>query len=422
MRNGSWRESISILNSCHHLACLLGVLYRRRNSCRKMKYAKGADFYVARRFFVAAGSLGGTALVLAKNDAATDDPPILLKQNRINESCLLQDHFARSVQRLTSTLCQSQSSSLESPSPPPAVPPESISNCIQHHSTNEQAPYLSWIRRTLASVWLASLPIPRVVLNRDPDLTLSQRRIRERQRADQKLNDLQVQIRTALERGEQKAVGDLLKQSYELLYGPGVDSQYRQSFLERYGCTGWTEDVLVHLLELGATRGFVEIGAGNGQWARILNDRYNESEYAQHQKKRAFEFCLAYDNMSQLPLNPDYYHKHTQPYHDYFYSNVLPCESIPNTLMHWQCRGRVLLLVYPSLDDMAVTAIQEYARVSTLNDTVVYVGEGRGGANANDAFFDYLENGEWIFCKILPVKSYGTKGYEKLYVLKRRFE
>ena len=29
-------------------------------------------------------------------------------------------------------------------------------------------------------------------------------------------------------------------------------------------------------------------------------------------------------------------------------------------------------------------------RGSQQNDTVVYCGEGRGGANANDAFFDYL--------------------------------
>eukprot|EP00540_Astrosyne_radiata_P006207 CAMPEP_0116857480 /NCGR_PEP_ID=MMETSP0418-20121206/20572_1 /TAXON_ID=1158023 /ORGANISM="Astrosyne radiata, Strain 13vi08-1A" /LENGTH=78 /DNA_ID=CAMNT_0004491159 /DNA_START=114 /DNA_END=350 /DNA_ORIENTATION=+ len=53
------------------------------------------------------------------------------------------------------------------------------------------------------------------------------------------------------------------------------------------------------------------------------------------------------------------------------------------------------------------------------NDTIVYVGEGRGGANANDAFFDYLEQEGWILMKILNVKA-PPKGYEQLYLLKKK--
>jgi hypothetical protein len=287
------------------------------------------------------------------------------------------------------------------------------------------APYPSWTRRTLASLWLASLPLPRVILPNDPDLTLSQRHRRERQQCDLDMYDLQVEIRQAIQLpGEetQRAVGNLLKRSYEILYGPNLGPQDRQNFLQQYGCTGWTEAGLVTLLELGASRGFVEIAAGNGQWARILNDRYLESEYyAQQLKRGKFEFCLAYDNMSALPLNPEVYHKRTKPYHDYFYDNVQNVDSISDVLKQWQCRSRVLLLVYPSPDSgMAVEAIQAYAEISPLNDTVVYVGEGRGGANANDAFFDYLENGEWILWQILPVRVFGTKGFEQLYIFKRR--
>ena len=386
-----------------------------------MRYTRGrsSDLYthLSRRFIVAASSLGGTALLFLANDTLfSGTSSSIEKKGDIGESGR-RDRFSIPIGRQR-TLCQPGSSPESSLSRPSPVEATSESN--SKSSSNNLAPYPSWIRRTLAYLRLASLPLPRVILKHDPDLMLPQRRIRERQWADEELRNVQLQIRTALEQGDQKRVGTLLKRSYELLYGPGVLPQDRQSFLERYGCTGWTEDILVNLLELDATRGFVEIGAGNGQWARVLNDRFRETEYAAQQKKRNFEFCLAYDNMSQLPLNPDIYHKHTQPYHDYFYSNVQPCESISNTLMHWRCRGRILLLVYPSPDDMAVTAIQEYAQISTLNDTVVYVGEGRGGANANGTFFDYLENGEWILWQILPVKSFGTKGFEKLYIFKRR--
>ena len=219
----------------------------------------------------------------------------------------------------------------------------------------------------------------------------------------------------------QKEITALVEKSYEILYGPNLMPIDRQNFLQQYGCTGWTEEVIVTLLERGASRGFVEIGAGNGQWARVLNDRYQESEYVERQSKKVFEVCLAFDDMSALPLNPAVYHTRTKAFHDFFYHHVQPCDSIERVLNQWQCRGRILLLVYPSPDsDMAMNAIEEYANASPMNDTVVYVGEGRGGANANDKFFDYLENGDWILESILPVRIFGTKGFEQLYVLKRK--
>ena len=138
------------------------------------------------------------------------------------------------------------------------------------------------------------------------------------------------------------------------------------------------------LINLAEWRGFVEIGAGNGQWARALTERYSESGMSDD-NSRAFDFVLAYDDMSELPLSPEIYHEHTQPAHDYFYSRVHKCESIESVFRQWSCRGRVLLLVYPSPGSMAISAVKAYAELGPENDTVVYVGEGRGGANANDA-------------------------------------
>ncbi len=313
-------------------------------------------------------------------------------------------------------------------------PSTSISWCL--HSTTKcesslqssriQAPELrpSFMQRTLALLRIASLPIPRTIVPNDPSLTLSARHKRQRNRCDQQLMQIQVEMQQKLQnpgKNPQKEITSLVEKSYEILYGPHLMPVDRQNFLQQYGCTGWTEEVIVTLLKLGATRGFVEIGAGNGQWARVLNDRYQESEYAERAPKKAFEFCLAFDDMSALPLNPAVYHARTKAFHDFFYHNVQPCESIHQVLNQWQCRGRILLLVYPSPDsDMAVNALEEYTNAWPLNDTVVYVGEGRGGANANDKFFDFLENGDWILANILPVRVFGTKGFEQLYVLRRK--
>jgi hypothetical protein len=66
-------------------------------------------------------------------------------------------------------------------------------------------------------------------------------------------------------------------------------------------------------------------------------------------------------------------------------------------------------------------AATSYVDVSppVFNDTIVYVGEGRGRANADGAFFDLLESGDWVLVQVMPVQSFGDKGFKKMYVLKR---
>lgn len=226
----------------------------------------------------------------------------------------------------------------------------------------------------------------------------------------------------------QQQMGALQQAWLDVVYGKGMTLKHRQEFLERYGCAGWTEMALLTLLELGSSRnGIVEMGAGNGQWARVLTDRYNKEETNESStnnrgKKKGFDFVLAYDDGSRLPLNPEIYHDKTVPAHRHFFPKVRPlhADSVEATLKQWPCRGRVLLLVYPPAgSDMALTAVKAYDEINTANKIVVYVGEGRGGANANDAFFDYLESNGWILDKILPVKQFGSKGYEQLYILRK---
>lgn len=281
---------------------------------------------------------------------------------------------------------------------------------------------LTRTRRFFHSLSLASLPLPRLLNKRDPDLVLRSRYLRQRQRDSQAVQALQNSVAAETPKDSQ-AVAGIVKTLYELLYGKGVGPQDRQDFLSRYGCTGWTDAILDLLLELAADRGIVEIGAGNGQWARALVDRYIESTSTNDSnfrpRNKQFDFVLAYDDMSQLPLDPKVFHEKTQPYREYFHK-VRHCDSSLSILQQWTCRGRVLLLVYPPPGGMAVNAAHIYVESSPeLNDTIVYVGEGRGGSNADDIFFDFMEEGDWILEQSAPVHSFGDKGYEKLFVFRR---
>jgi hypothetical protein len=304
---------------------------------------------------------------------------------------------------------------------------------------------VSWIhRRILYPLLGVPLPVPRLVTPWDPALTLSSRAIRQRQRDERKLRQLLLLLlehpnQTATTpKNQQQRQETLGRELFQAVYGRGVTPQQREDFLVRYGCTGWTDTILHYLVKtLGESRGMVEIGAGHGQWARALNDAYQQYHHGQLHKDyhlampsagKQFDFVLAYDDQSNLPLNTHIYNQYTQPHHEYF-GTVHKLQTGDDThlqkvLKSWTCRGRVLLLVYPPPGPMANSVLQTYIQAAPLhNDTVVYVGEGRGGANADDAFFDtFTQNdGEWILIQELPVQTPpGDKGYEKLVVLQRR--
>merc|ERR1712060_332038 len=71
---------------------------------------------------------------------------------------------------------------------------------------------------------------------------------------------------------------------------------------------------------------------------------------------------------------------------------------------------RSLLLVYPNPGPMACKCLENY-RGSTL----VYVGEGRGGVNGDDLFFDMLRD-EWKLQRTEVVDTL-PDCYERVYVL-----
>eukprot|EP00980_Cylindrotheca_fusiformis_P014605 scaffold3956_cov99-Cylindrotheca_fusiformis.AAC.2 len=284
----------------------------------------------------------------------------------------------------------------------------------------DQATQPSWFRREVLTRVGIALPANRVLTPQDPALKLSKRCIKRRQRDEARVLDLLNKAPTL--GGDPEKIKRLGDEIFEVTYGKGVTPQIREDFLLKYGCTGWTDEVLKEIVQL-CDKGLVEIGAGHGQWSRALSETYLKQFGGGKKPGKRFDYVLAYDDMSELPLNLHIYNQYTQPHHDYF-GNVKKLESktdITKVLRSWACRGRALLLVYPSPGDMAVTVAHEYVNAARENDTIIYVGEGRGGANGNDSFFDFLENGNWVLYKVMEVQTPpGDKGYEKLFILKRR--
>ena len=144
------------------------------------------------------------------------------------------------------------------------------------------------------------------------------------------------------------------------------------------------------------------------------------------------QFIVAYDDMSHIPLNTQVYHKYTQPAQDFFFPNVQKMKG-QDAVGLIKNRGRVLLLVYPPPGKMAIEVVKQYTKFHG-NDTVIYVGEGVGGANADQELFDYFLNkkgdneddkeGEkyrWYLMKTLDIEDVlgGGKGFERMFVLQR---
>ncbi len=78
-------------------------------------------------------------------------------------------------------------------------------------------------------------------------------------------------------------------------------------------------------------------------------------------------------------------------------------------------RDLVLLLVYPPPGDMAARAVGAFR-----GRTLVYVGEARGGANGDGAFFDALEADFRVVAPSPLELEPFVGGAERLYVLERR--
>mmetsp|Transcript_30793 Transcript_30793/g.60073 ORF Transcript_30793/g.60073 Transcript_30793/m.60073 type:complete len:304 (-) Transcript_30793:82-993(-) len=169
-------------------------------------------------------------------------------------------------------------------------------------------------------------------------------------------------------------------ETQRILYGvsePGA----RQRYLEEYGCARWTTEAIAALSEWGP---LVEIGAGAGHWQRELT--------------RAGVVSRAFDSFA----NPHF--AKAAKVGEVQKGNVTIAAQFPD---------HTLFLCYPPPGDMAWQCLQHYR-----GNRLAYVGEGRGGANANGDFFALLEQ-HWMVEQVIALKPF-PQGFEKLWMLRRR--
>eukprot|EP00729_Bicosta_minor_P011247 gene11247-5527_t len=173
----------------------------------------------------------------------------------------------------------------------------------------------------------------------------------------------------------------------KIIYGVEAVEGARQKYLDEYGCAKWTDEALAELAGLSPV---VEMGAGGGQWAAQLKDRGCD--------------ILAYDNAKAIaPGGNGPTAAHVQE---------------GNVAVLAEHGSRALFLCYPPPADESVGCMSAQCLQHYKGDTLVYVGEGKGGANASWVFFDLVEK-EWECTKVVALDPF-PQCYEHFYVFKRR--
>mmetsp|Transcript_60379 Transcript_60379/g.103976 ORF Transcript_60379/g.103976 Transcript_60379/m.103976 type:complete len:310 (+) Transcript_60379:71-1000(+) len=180
----------------------------------------------------------------------------------------------------------------------------------------------------------------------------------------------------------------------------------RQRYISSFGCVAWTEDAL-KAIKRWAPQGVVELGAGGGYWATALRVRGVD--------------VLAFDNMSSLP-DPSrdvarFAAASSTHLSEFPTARPAVVRGDEAVLSRRGVYRRALLLVYPPPGPMAADCLKHFQ-----GDTLVFVGEARGGVNASEAFFDALDKGNskgWCLVHAEDVSPF-PGGHERLYVFRQR--
>lgn len=139
-----------------------------------------------------------------------------------------------------------------------------------------------------------------------------------------------------------------------------ASADVRHVLVARYAFAIPTDDVLRHICD-AAPDGIVEVGAGTGYWARLLDDRGCR--------------VRAYD-IAPPPSPENHWFASSTPWHEVGAGNEDVVDSAPPA---------ALLLVWPTRNETwATAAAQRYYAAG--GSTLVYVGEGPGGRSGDDTF------------------------------------
>ena len=186
---------------------------------------------------------------------------------------------------------------------------------------------------------------------------------------------------------EHKGLLEALRvEASRLSYGETLSPEERDAYVQAFGCVAWTDEALDTLAARGP---IVEVGAGQGRWATQLRS------------SRGVE-VTAYDDGSSLPL---------------------PGEPAPGVMLGVDGAvaaakhpNRTMLLVAPPPGPAAVAWVNAYEEAG--GECIMYAGEGRGGAHADEAFFLTLER-RWKLAGTVKLRPF-PGGAERLWVLERR--
>ena len=138
-----------------------------------------------------------------------------------------------------------------------------------------------------------------------------------------------------------------------------MNSELRSWFVEEFSWAIPTPNVVGKIHEATLGKKILEVGAGNGLWAKLL--KLSGSE------------IIATDSFESHGFRED--------------NTYLPVHNLEAVAAIEQNRDcDVLMLIWPAYDtDMAERALKAFR-----GSTIIYIGEGYGGCNANDEFFDEL--------------------------------
>lgn len=174
--------------------------------------------------------------------------------------------------------------------------------------------------------------------------------------------------------------------THRIIFGVADPPDARRRYEAEYGNCRYTQEAIQTVAALSP---LVEIEAGRGHWQRALSTA----------GATVVSFDRWVGGISGSDVPPE-----VAPV-----GKVLPGDERALRLH----RDKTLLLVYPAPGDMAMRCLQEFR-----GDTFVYVGEGRGGANASDEFFDGLD-AEWDATSVLELDPF-PQCFERLFVLRRK--